>query len=127
MAQLFADTWTPTGFSFTLDNDEFTAPDDAPWARFAIRHNAGTQDTLGRTGNRKFLRLGSAFVQIFTRSNTGTRQSKQLAQTIVNGFEGARIAGTTIRFNDVIVRESGVDGKWYLTVVEATFEYDETR
>lgn len=127
LAQRFIDTWTPTGHAYTLENEDFTAPDNAPWARFSSRINASTQETLGQATNRKFERSGSCFVQIYVREKTGTKVSKQLAQTVVDGFEGARIVGTTVRFTDAIPRETGPDGKWYQTVVEINFVFDETK
>ena len=124
--QAFVDGWGATSV-FTFDNENFDPPDDASWVRLSVRHNASTQETLGRTGNRRFARLGSALVQIFTRDNIGARTADTLATTAREIFEGVSLAGTTIRFLDVIVRETGPDGKWYQVVVEATFEYDETR
>lgn len=123
----FQTAWTPTGFELTFDNEKFNSPDDAPWARLSVRHTASAQETLGAVGNRKFSRLGSAFVQVYTRVDQGTSQNDTLATTAREAFEGLTLAGTTLRFLDVIVRETGPDGKWYQTIVEATFEYDETR
>lgn len=127
MAQRFVDVWTPTGHPFTLENEEFSVPQTGPWARFTGRLTASTQRTLGRAGNRRFQRLGSLFVQIFDLIDVGTNRSKQLAQTVLEGFEGVSLTGTTIRFYDVIPREIGPDGRWYQTNVEINFEFDETR
>lgn len=127
LAQRFVDTWTPTGHEFTLENEKFSRPESEPWARFSVRINAATQDTLGGVGNRKFERSGSVFVQVFTPLDEGTNRSSQLVQTVVNGFEGTRIVGTTIRFNDVIPRKTGIDDKWFGQIVEATFDFDETK
>lgn len=124
--QAFVDAWGATT-AFTFDNEEFEPPADAAWARLAVRHNGSTQETLGRAGNRKFARFGSAFVQVFTPINQGAREADTLAKQAREVFEGVSLAGTTVRFYDVIVREVGPDGKWYQTNVEATFEYDETR
>jgi len=123
----FQTAWNTTGFPSTFENDEFTPPDNSPWARLSVRHTASTQDTLGKVGNRKFARLGSTFIQIYTEPNTGTKQSDALVKLIKDAFEGVSLAGTTVRFNDVIDRETGSDGKWYQVVVEAMFEYDETK
>ena len=127
MAQLFVDTWTPTTHPFTLENEDFSAPASGPWARFTSRITARTQETLGRVGDRRYQTLGSAFVQIFDDVNVGTRRAKELAQLIVEGFEGVRISGTTVRFYDVVPREIGPDGRWFQTNVEISFEFDETR
>lgn len=127
ITQLFSDTWTPSGFPFTLGNEKFTPPEDTPWARMVLRHNAATQSTLGRQPGRKFNRFGSVLIQVFTPLREGTRRSSELIQRVVNGFEGARISGSTICFLDVIPREVGPSGKWYQTNIEAEFRYTDTR
>lgn len=112
----------------TLDNEEHDNNDGiVPWVRVAIRHNAAGQETLGKVGNRKFMRGGSVFVQVYVLGNEGTSEADTLATTARNVFEGVSLAGTTVRFKDVIVRETGPTDKWYQTVVEAVFEYDETK
>ena len=126
MYQAFATGWGVTSV-FTFDNEILDPPDGAPWARFSVKHNAATQETLGKPGNRRFARFGSVFVQIFTLENTGIDTDDNLATIAQNIFEGSRLIGTTVRFLDVNAREVGLDGKWYQTVVEATFEYDETK
>lgn len=127
IAELFVQTWSVTTFAYSLDNESYDPPDDAPWARFSVVHTGSTQDTIGRPGNRKFERSGSAFVQVFVKSDTGTQQSKELTQTVMDGFEGVSISGTSIYFLDVIPRETGTDRGWFQTVVEATFRYFETK
>ena len=127
IAQTFQTAWLPTGYVFALENESFDPPDDSPWARLTVRHTGATQDTLGSPGNRRFDRTGSVFIQIFVKSDTGTRLSKQLTETTVNAFEGNTISGTTITFLDVIPRETGVDRGWFQTVVEATFRYFEIK
>jgi hypothetical protein len=122
----FETAWGATT-SFTLDNEEYDPPSNANWVRVSVRHQFATQETLGGSGNRRFARLGSAFIQIFTLENTGTEDADTLATTAQAIFEGVSLTGTTVRFRDVIIREEGLDGKWYQTVVEATFEYDETK
>lgn len=124
--QRFVNEWGST-LVYTFDNEDFNPPDNASWARVAVRHLASTQETLGASGNRKFARRGSVFVQIFTLQDTGTANVDTLATKVREMFEGRDIAGTNIRFYDVIVQETGPSGKWYQTTVEAQFEYDETR
>lgn len=127
MAQRFSDVWTPTGFPFVLGNEKFNAPDDTPWARMVVRHNAATQSTLGITGARQFDRLGSMLIQVFTPLREGTRRSADLIQTVVNGLEGTVIANTSICVNDVIPREVGPVDKWYQVTIEAEFRYTDIR
>lgn len=123
----FQTAWTPTGKALTFDNEKFDPPVDDEWARLTVRHTGGGQETLGKVGNRKFARLGSVFVQVFTPIDQGTSEADVLVTTARNAFEGITLAGTTLRFLDVVAREAGPDGKWYQTVVEANFEYDETK
>jgi hypothetical protein len=128
IAQLFVDTWTTTGHEYTLENEKFDPPDDAPWARFTSRISASSQDTLGVEGSRKFERSGSVLIQIFVPTNSGSKVSKELAGVLLQAFEGQRITGTTIHFLDVIPRETGPDGnKWYQTIVEVNFNFYETK
>lgn len=127
IAQRFLDTWAPTGYQSTLDNEKFDPPDNEPWARLAIRHLGSTQDTLGKQGNRKFERTGIAFVQVYVKADEGTKQSKELTQVVMDGFEGESITGTNVTFLDVIPRETGVDRGWFQTVVEANFRYFELK
>ena len=121
----FQTVWGATT-PFTFDNEKYTPP-DTEWVRLTVRHTASTQDTLGAQGNRRFERIGSAFVQIFVPTDQGTTRADELATIARETFEGKSLTGTTIRFLDVIVRETGVDGQFYVVVVEATFQYDETR
>ena len=111
----------------TFDNEAFDPPDTRSWARLSVRHTFMGQETLGPVGGRKFQRLGTAFVQIFTLSDQGLDAADSLADATVKVFEGVRLPGTTVRFLNVLARESGPYGKWYQVVVEANFEYDETR
>ena len=129
LAQRFVDTWTPTGAAFVLENedDDSVPAFGSPWARFVIRYDGGTQDTLGQAGGRKFERTGRCLVQIFVPVDEGTTRSVTLRQTVVNGFEGARITGTTIYFTDVIPRSIGAEGQWHQSEVEINFTYFETK
>jgi hypothetical protein len=124
--QQFVPSWGATT-ELVLDNEKFDPPDETEWVRLSIRHTASTQETLGPPGERKFLRTGSAFVQVFTPVGTGTKLTRQLAEQARNTFEGLQLTGTDIRFLDVIVREIGPDGTWYQTTVEAVFEYNEKK
>jgi len=122
---LFVTAWGVTT-EITLDNETLNNPADN-YVRLTIRHNDAAQETLGAVGNRKFTRLGSAFVQIFTPVDQGSQAADGFVATAMGIFEGVRISGTTVRFKDVIPREIGPDGKWYQVNVQADFEYDETK
>lgn len=114
---------TTTPFQF--DNEAFTAPDKDPWARVTVRHTTSVQDTLGRPTNRRFRRSAVAFIQLYALVDTGLAALDGLAQTARAIFEGVSFSG--LDFNNVVVRETGPDGKWYQVTVEGFFDYDETK
>ena len=124
----FVATWgseTP----YTFDNEDFKPPKNDPWVRLVIRHEDSGQETLGPVGNRKFARRGRVLIQVFTDENKGTARSDELVVLARNAFEGVTLAGTTVRFHAVTTREVGSnqDDKWFQAIVDAPFEYDETR
>lgn len=126
----FIDAWAaiPRTEPVTLDNESFRQPSpSSSWIRVSIRHRGAEQETMGPVGSRKFARTGVVFVQVFTPADTGTALSDLLIGLSRDIFEGVSIVGTTIRFNGVSTREVGPDGKWYSALVEAPFEYDETK
>lgn len=126
--ETFVGAWDPA-VAYTFENEDFTPPSDAPWARLVIRHEDSGQETLGPVGNRKFARLGRVLVQVFTPEDQGTLEADTLAVVVRNAFEGVTLASTTVRFRAVTTREVGssADDAWFLSIVDAPFEYDETR
>lgn len=110
----------------TFDNEEFEAGDGTdPWVRLAVRGIIRNQDTLGRKTNRRFRALASTFVQVYTEANIGVQQSDVLAQEAGDIFEGESFSG--LDFRSAIIQETGPDGKWYQSVVEIEFNYDEIK
>ena len=128
--QKFVDGWNDAAI-YTLEGEKFDSskdvPHGSPYVRVSVRHTGGTQHTLGKRGNRKFERSGSVFVQVFVPSGEGVFDSGTLAQAARAIFEGEDIPGTTVFFQDVVIRETGPSGKWLQTVVEASFQYTETK
>lgn len=123
--QRFVDN-LPTGLvDFTFANEAYTAPDDTVWARLTVNHEAGEQDSLGKAGNRKFLRRGRVLVQIYDQVDNGTRTLDTIADATRDIFEGVSFAG--LFFTSADIRETGQDGEWYQTIVDAPFDYQETK
>lgn len=125
--QLFNTGWG-TETAIVFDQETFDGADDE-WVRLSVRHLGSTQDTFGTAGNRKFERQGTAFVELFFRPDPVTAQTEidRLAQKAKDIFEGNRISGTTLRFNDTPIRELGIVDEWYVVVVDAAFLYNETK
>lgn len=111
----------------TADNEAFDAPEDLAWGRLAVREFVGRQESLGGLGNRKFLRTGSVFFQIFTPADQGTEEADTLAQEARELLEGVKLDAKQIWLTNATVREIGPDGAWYNVVVEASYQYTETR
>lgn len=121
--QRFVDNWGALT-AYTFENEEFTAP-STTWVRLAFRNTNSQQDTMGETGNRKFLRSASIFLQIFFLTNTGTATVDTLVRAFRSIFEGTRFSGIVV--NNAVSREIGPDGKFYQAVVEAFCEYEEVK
>ena len=122
--------WLPTTLQLFLENEAHTPPspvNGTSWALFSIRTSQSRQETLGPVGARHYERRGTAYCQIFVPQDTGTTEAADLAQAVLYGFEGARLAGTTIRFLNVTPREVGQTGRWFQHLVEIEFAYTETR
>lgn len=124
--QAFIDGWGAASL-YTFDNEDYTPPSDLPWVRLSVRHTNSAQETLGAVGNRNYLRSGNIIVQIFGPQDTGVFETDTLVETVRAIFEGVTLPGTTVRCYDCIVNETGPSGKWYQTIVRATFDYEETR
>lgn len=123
--EAFKDAWVAQSAPYFFDN-EVATPDAAGWLRLVVRHRSGEQETLGPIGSRKFERVGSVIVQVFTPLDEGTSVSDTLVDLVREVFEGKTLSG--IRFAGVTTREIGptVD-KWYQVNVDAPFNYDETK
>lgn len=117
----------PSGLQYVFDSETLESRSLTEWVRITVRHTGGPQDTLGPVGNRKFLRTGSLFISIFTKAGQGSARADELAAIFRDEFEGSRITGTTVVFLDVVAREQPEEGSWFSIVVEASFEYHETR
>jgi len=111
----------------TADNENFETPEGLPWGRLSVRHATRAQESLGGLGLRKFTSVGAAFFQVFVPKDQGVKQADELAQAARVIFEGVSIYGNDIRFTSCDIREAGPEDGWYGLVVEALFQYTETK
>lgn len=123
--QRFVDNWSSTPYVF--DNEDSADLDGGAvaWARLSVRETAGGQETLGPTGGRKYRRQASAFVQVFTPVNAGMKAAGDLAAAARAIFEGTSFGD--LDFNNARVSDTGPDDKWQTTLVEAVFDFTETK
>lgn len=125
--------WTTnwgTTTPYTFDNEDFEPPaptSGTQWARVKVAHTTGAQATMGGAGVRRYDRGITVTIQLFDEVNAGKRTLLTLAQTARNIFEGVRFSGLW-ETEGVAVRDVGPDGEgWYLMVVEANLQYEETK
>lgn len=123
---VFKNYWDTTTFPAVYTDVPSDPPsNDTPWARLVLRHSRGGQSSLaGEIGTRRFNRVGTVFVQIFTPVGDGLTQGYNLAQGVVNAYEDAR---ESVWFRNVQMKEIGSNGAYEQINVTATFEYDEVR
>ena len=63
-------------------------------------------------------------VLILSPLDKGTGESLDIAQVVIDGFEGHKITDTGIRFTNVTVVDNGVDGRFLMMTVNCEFRYD---
>lgn len=113
-------------FPIALDNQIFERPNSPTrWVRFNVQFNDGNQDTLGRAGNRKFLKLGLVFIQIFTPVNEATNANDGLANDSLNLMDAIRIDDLWT-YNGRI-ETVGSDGEYYQQNAVLEFEFEDIR
>lgn len=128
--EAIADRWVAQWGSttdFALENEKAKglADGEAPWAWVTVSGPQGGQETLGSPGNRKYRRLITVTIQVFTRVDTGMAQSALLTEQARDIFEGERFNGLT--FNDGTADTQKPDGRWQPVNVVILGDYEETK
>lgn len=131
---VFNTHWSGLGYDYQIYGERFDASSRSdPWAKVTIREVSAPQHTFGTPGSgRKFERVGLMIIQVNTLSMAGSernavKQGLVLGDGVRKIFEGQRVPGTNIHFRQVTAREAGLNGRWAVTSVEASFSYYETR
>lgn len=113
-------------FPIALDNLKFTKPNpNVKWVRVNVQFNGGFQSSLGKTGNRKFVKFGLLFIQVFTPANKATDENDTLADDSLNLFDGERLEQLWL-YNGRI-DTIGSDGEFYQQNVIVEFEFEDIR
>lgn len=118
-----ADPLTP----YCFDNEGLIAL--PTWARCSVRSLPGGQETLGAVGNRKFKRKALARVEIYTPPGAGLQAADALVLAAMTMFEGRSLLGTTVKLYDAQSAEVGLvdEGRWFLSTVQAGFDYEQVK
>jgi hypothetical protein len=110
-------------FPIAIDNKKFSIPNPpVKWVRLHVKFNDGKQSSLGKAGNRKYVKYGLIFMQVFTPINTGTDENNTLVDASVNVFDGVRLDDLWM-YNGRSVTV-GSDGEFFQQNGVVEFEYE---
>lgn len=101
----------------------------APWLRVALKHNpsvGGQASLAGDSGKRRYRRLGTLYVQVFTPVGEGLSANYQLCKIIADALEGVSTP-RGVWFRNTRITEIGPTDDWQQINVMADFEYDEVK
>ncbi len=118
----------PTGWAasqVTFRNEPYDPPATGPWLRMIVLWSDSQQQTLGKTGNRRYDRRGTILFQVFDTAGNGVQVTDGIVQHIRDMFEGVRADGVV--YLDAQRRRIGVDGRWDQTNVEVAFYHEEVK
>lgn len=124
--KVFKDVW-PLAYPVRWTD----VPGDTPtgntvWARVIIRHADGRQSSLADdTGQKRWLREGTVFIQVFAPVGDGSAAGYDAAQLVVNAYQAAKHCN--VWFRNVRMNEVGNSGSFEQINVLATFSYDDVR
>tara|TARA_R110000822_G_scaffold120633_1_gene254105 strand:- start:1164 stop:1607 length:444 start_codon:yes stop_codon:yes gene_type:complete len=117
------------GISMRWDNvkadkpgEDGTTTNAEPFARTTIRVIESPQITQGR---RRYQTEGSVTVQIFTPFGDGHTVGDALVQVILDTLRGHAGGTDGLWFFDINPNELGTEGPWFMTIVGATFRFQE--
>lgn len=121
-----------------LKNQQQTViPADADaWVRFSVLRTANRQRSMGIVGNRRFVRIGRIFVQVYVRSGEVTELLNELCYAVVNMYETfceyPEIRILQIRQEDepdgaTPTAKVTADGAWFGTTINIQFAFDEVK
>jgi len=111
--------------TFCLPNENFAKPASGPFVRLLVQHRPGGNATLGATGFRRHTRQARVFIHVYDDADIGTRRLNQLAQQARAVFESRSFSG--LRFFPADVREGADEGRHKQMIVDAPFDYQETK
>jgi hypothetical protein len=116
-------------FPIALQNQPFSPPEPAAgvkWVRIDVRLGYGEQDTLGRTGGRRFVQGGAVTVQVFTPNGGATDGNDELVKQSLDLLDGVRIGDSLWTYGGRIVTV-GTDGEWFQQSAILNLRFEETR
>lgn len=134
MAELFRQAWeVEAGYKCDWPNHKSADhQEDETWARWALDYVAGDQTSFGKTGQRKFEKVGLIYIDVFTPLGMGLKNARDAAQVALFAYEGKRTP-SDVWFRNVRIdseghgRGGGREKSWWTTTVVAEFIYEHLR
>jgi hypothetical protein len=107
---------------FALENEGILEVDS--FAQLTVRHSVSQPITMGPIGGRRFERRGTIYVKLWGASNAGRAGLSALADAVRSIFEGQQLgSGEPITIDGGLTREIGVDGRYFMAVVQFPMRY----
>ena len=114
-------------FPIATDNNRFDPPNiPQKWVRLTVKFVGGNQNSLGKKGNRKFLKTGLMNIQVFTPDNKGTDENDELANDSLDLFDGERL-GNLWLYNGRLDSSPGNDDSYFRQDAIIEFEFEAVR
>lgn len=91
------------------------------WARATVKHAGGGQEGFG-DGTRKYCRLGTLCIEIFTVPGDGLVDQDLYIDQVMTYIEGR--SSSLVWYRNIRASEAGMDGGYEKTNIYADFEYE---
>ena len=117
-----------SGTSVEYENQPFNREGLSEWVRVSILDGTGFNATMGRT--KKIKQPGILVCEIFAVRGTGTKATRQTADTIADGFRNVQLSegSTTVDFiNPTMANGDDGDPNYYRQIVNCEFLAQDTK
>lgn len=129
-AALWLDPDTSEPFTPYWFDDEKAEPENGPWVRLTVRHNAASPAHLlggPEAQGVAVQQVGTIYLQYFQPPGTGSDVADQHLERFIKGFGFQKLADSSIRTQEARVRELGIveQGRWWAANGTADFRYEQ--
>lgn len=128
IVELFLEEWNnrlPVALDNDIEDSRKTGWDE--FVHLSVQEDDSRQESLGNVGARRFRRFGKVFARVHAKlGKGGTQVSSQHAQRAREILEARRVADDLI-LTAAVPRRVGPVQRWFVTNVEAQFDYEEVK
>ena len=118
---------TRTPYVFQNEDERLLDAGSVAWARLTVMSHDGAQETLGRSGERKFWRPMFILVQLFHPRNSGMRASGLDAAAAQAIFEASSFSGVHVFNMPVEEQPTQENDKWVTTLLTGDAAFEEIK